>query len=176
MSKTALKKELSTFTGDELVKVILDVYSVSKEAKQYFEYFLHPDPDALLNKKIDVIAKEVSRSKRGYSRARISRIKAEIKEFESYGVGADYVCRLMVYTLRMLTGEFSYLYYTEAFLGSIRKFVNELILYANKNEMLSQAMSDINELASSKLGTPNFRKMVLNAATDAVEEIASGLK
>ena len=176
MSKTALKKELSTFTGEELVKVILDVYDVSKEAKQYFEYFLHPNPDALLEKKVDIIAKEINRAKRGYCKARISRIRAEIKEFESYGVGAEYVCRLMGYTLRMLTGEYAYVRYTDALLASVRKFTAENVVYANKHEMLSQMMSEINSLDSSQLGTPNFRRMVLNAATEAMENLASGMK
>ena len=42
--------------------------------------------------------------------------------------------------------------------------------------MLSQMMSEINSLASSQLGTPNFRRMVLNAATEAMENLASGMK
>ena len=61
MSKAALKKELNTFTGEELVKVVLDVYDASKEAKQFLEYFLNPDPEALFEKKCALIEYELGR-------------------------------------------------------------------------------------------------------------------
>lgn len=51
MSKALLKKELAHLDRDQLVEVILNAYSSSKEAKDYFEFFLNPDAEALLEKR-----------------------------------------------------------------------------------------------------------------------------
>lgn len=81
MSKALLKKELAHLDRDQLVEVILNAYSSSKEAKEYFEFFLNPDLEALMQKKVDIIAKELNRAKYGYSKARISFIRKAISDF-----------------------------------------------------------------------------------------------
>lgn len=50
MSKAALKKALASMPEQELRNLILDTYSVSKEARDYLEYWLNPDPKQLFEK------------------------------------------------------------------------------------------------------------------------------
>ena len=59
MSKTNLRKELMTFTSEQLVEVIMNAYGSSKEARDYFEFFLNPDPERLMEKKLAVLDKEM---------------------------------------------------------------------------------------------------------------------
>ncbi|MDE5643478.1 MAG: hypothetical protein K2I56_08295, partial [Muribaculaceae bacterium] len=65
MSKAKLKKELELMSREQLIDIILNVYSARKEAKEYFEFFLNPDSDALLEKYRELVKKEVIRAKRG---------------------------------------------------------------------------------------------------------------
>ncbi len=175
MSKSSLKKELVTFTNEQLVEVILNAYSSSKEAKAYFEFFLNPDVDALFEKKIDIIAKELNRTKWGYCKARISIIRGCIRDFESFGVGAEAVAKLMYSTLRMLVGQYRYLNYGEPLMKGVGKLTADYIAYAHTNGFASTALANINALASEEgLGTPQMRAAVKKRALDTVEELTSG--
>ena len=173
MSKANLKKELVTFTSEQLVEVILNAYDSSKEAKAYFEFFLNPDVDALLEKKVDIIAKELGRSKHGYCKARISHIRAAIKDFAAFGVGPDYVARLMYYTLRMLVGHYGTTRYPDTLINGTLKLVRDYIIYANSHDMAASALANINELCASSLGTKYLRERIYTVATMAVDELGA---
>ncbi len=55
------------------------------EVKEYFEYFLAPDENRLIEKFRKEVTKELSRTRRGgYSKARISVLKRLIGDFESF--------------------------------------------------------------------------------------------
>ena len=49
MSKIQLKKELQTMEAPQLREMILEAYSARKEIKEYFEFFLNPDIEHLLD-------------------------------------------------------------------------------------------------------------------------------
>lgn len=169
MSKTKLKKELITFTSDELLEVILNTYDSSKEARDYLEFFINPDADKLLDDKTQLIAKEISRVRRGgYSKFRISYIRGIIKGFAAYGVSPDYVCRIMSNTISMLTGHSRYYYYTETQTKGMFKLVADYIVYADRHEMLQSAIEFIDRLSHSDLGKQSIRKALMQAAREAV--------
>lgn len=173
MSKASLRKELLTFTGEQLVEVILNAYSSSKEAKEYFEFFLNPDVDALFEKKVDIIAKELNRSKRNYSKARISRIRAAIKDFEAFGVGSEATGRLMYSAIRMLVGQYRYLNYPEALLKGTYKLVRDYIDYADSKGMTQEALEKLNSMIrETGLGTAGMREHIRIEVTVAIEALA----
>ena len=62
MSKAALRKELALMTPGQLTEVILEAYDSRREIRDYFEYFLNPQPLKLLEKAGENIAKELNRS------------------------------------------------------------------------------------------------------------------
>lgn len=72
MSKSALRKELDRMSREQLEQIILDAYDAKREIKDYFEFFLNPDVNKLLDKQLAIVAKELSRVKWGTSRARVS--------------------------------------------------------------------------------------------------------
>ena len=177
MSKARLKKEISTFSGEQLIELILNAYDSSKEAKSYFEFFLNPDADTLLEKKKEAIGKEARRSKWGTSKARISRIKAEIKAVEGLGVGAEYVGRLRFFAIRELVMLEKYLNYTNAFVGSIDKMVGEYLEYMAKNGMLLSAIGDLDKLIINNpdAGTERFRRHLHIIVGNAVRDLRGRL-
>lgn len=48
MSKAALKKTMASMDRDSLIELVCDLYDARKEAKEYFEYWLNPDPKKAL--------------------------------------------------------------------------------------------------------------------------------
>lgn len=173
MSKARLKKELLTFSDEQLLELILNAYDSSKEAKAYFEFFLNPDVDTLLKKKMEAIDKEARRNKWGYSKARISRIKSEIKAVEELGVGAEYVGELRFFAIRELVLLEKYLNYTNAFIASIDKFVGEHLDYMAKHGLFLSALENLDSeiLNNAECGTVSFRKHLRAIVANIVKDI-----
>lgn len=65
MSKAQFKKELAGLEKEQLVEMMVDLYSRRKDFKEYFEFFLNPDVKKLTAKYHDLISKELARVKRG---------------------------------------------------------------------------------------------------------------
>jgi hypothetical protein len=55
MGVSELKKELKSFEKDKLIELFLDLYKKNKAVKEYFDYFINPDEQALFNKFRDKI-------------------------------------------------------------------------------------------------------------------------
>lgn len=150
MSKSALKKELVTFTNEQLVEVILNAYSASKEAKDYFEFFLNPDAEALADKKIDLIAKEIARNRHGYCKGRISVIRKHIKDYAAFVGDAEAIGRLMLAALRMLAANYRYRRYSETLLKGTLKLAHDYLAYASDNGFLTAAVDNLTALCDDK--------------------------
>ncbi len=50
MSKAKLKKTLLSMPAEGIVEMVCELYDARKEAKEYLEYWLDPDPEAALEK------------------------------------------------------------------------------------------------------------------------------
>lgn len=173
MSKAALKKELATFTREQLVEVALNAYDSSKEAKDYFEFFLNPDVDKLREKKTDIIARELNRSKWGYSKGRISVVKRAIKDFAAYGVSQEDVLRLMLDAVTMLMGQYRYVNYSEPLLKGTYTLVSDYIRAANKALRLEDAMRRLDALCTrTDFSTSGMRDAVRRTAARTIAELA----
>lgn len=135
----------------------MDAYGSSDKAKEYFEFFLAPDADVLLEKKVDIIAKEINRSKWGRSRARISAIRKELKDFAAFNVGVEYECRLTLYTFRMLAGTERYVNYSTPLENGTAALGRRYLEIANSTGSLEQAIqtleNSIAELCSARMAT-----------------------
>lgn len=172
MSKAALKKELNSFTGPELVELILNIYDSSKDAKEYLEFFLNPDILKLNDKFVNLIAKEISRTRRGMCKARISEIRNCIKRYAAMGVGAQYTGQLMYQTLQMLVGQERYFYYTDTLRNGTLKLMADFIKLANDGGFLSAAIDDIREMCNrSGFSTASFKSAVMIAMENTLEEL-----
>ncbi|MDE6120597.1 MAG: hypothetical protein K2F63_02285 [Muribaculaceae bacterium] len=169
MSKISLKKELDKLDREQLVELILDAYSSSKETKDYFDFFLNPDADALVEKYVNIISKEINRSKRGYSKARITYIRNALKRFEGFGTGPDYVGRIIYYTIRMLVGQERYIRYTPTLTKGMYKLVADYIKYADANGFVSDALNNIDRMTKeTQLGRPPVREAIRKAIADLI--------
>lgn len=163
MSKAQLNKELKGLNKEQLLQLILDVYSARKEAREYFEFFLHPDVDKLFEKYDAEIAKECSRGSRGYSKARISHIRNSLKVFDSFEPGADYSIKLMFKTLNYCVIAERYYYCSDAFVNGICKLAVDILKRADANLSFEQTFSRINKLLNCEVITPTLRSKIIDA-------------
>ncbi|MDE5572865.1 MAG: hypothetical protein K2I94_03825 [Muribaculaceae bacterium] len=132
MSKASLKKELDLMDRQQLVDIILDIYTARSEAKEYFEFFINPDIDKLTDRVIDKAKKEIARVKRGsYSRLRISKIKVLDKYFASFNPGPDRILDMKFRLFNLCVLQSFHSYYPPALLKSVSNMLPDLIKYAD---------------------------------------------
>lgn len=48
MSKATVKKLLTSMPKEDLIRMVLEMYDARKEAKEYLEFYVHPDEDRKL--------------------------------------------------------------------------------------------------------------------------------
>lgn len=50
MSKAKLKKYLQSLPHDHMMQMVLDLYDARKDAREYLDFFIEPDPEGMLEK------------------------------------------------------------------------------------------------------------------------------
>jgi hypothetical protein len=135
MSKAALKKELDSLSKEQVINIILRTYSARKEFKDYYEFFLNPDIEKLNEKYQKAILSESNRTKWGYSKLRVSKVRNLLKEYSSFDPGAEYTLDMTFWTIRRLMVIFSFYHSTDSQLNSIPKLLADSLKYAEDNEI-----------------------------------------
>ncbi len=159
MSRAKLRKELQSFTQEQLVEVVLAAYDSSAKAKEYFEFFLNPDVDRLLEKYVDTIAKEINKKKWGMCKARISVIRNCIKEYEDFGADVEHQARLVYYTFRMLLGTSMYYDMSVPLRKGIGGLAAQYMAVASAGGFLENALKNIRSTLS-QFARPDMRSEI----------------
>ena len=164
MSKIQLKKELKNFDREQLIQLILDVYSARKDAKAYFDFFVDPDVETLTEKYKKALFKEMNRGKYRDSKARISKIKQLLKEFASYGIDIEYQIQLALYVIDLSLEIERRLYYSKTLYNGMQAILQDVLTMADKAAVFEETIAQINKILSGNKGTRhyvNFLKRVL---------------
>lgn len=159
MSKTQLKKELKNFDREQLAQLVLDIYDARKEARQYLEFFLNPDVNALMAKYRDAIGKELMRGTWRRSKARISEIKKMVKEFDSYGIDAEQSLYLRCFVLGQTMATATVRDFSNAFDNGITTFLHATLEFADKHLMLDKAVNIINGYIKQDVGSNYYKNL-----------------
>jgi len=160
MSKAKLKKELIRLSTEQLTELLCDVYTKCKDAKAYLDFYCDPDEDALYDKYKITIEKETGRSKRGTSRARISKIRNALKEFSGYGTNPRLVYKLTLHAAwHIMYYERVYHMNHSLVNGCCDLFLNALDI-ADKNLFYDEAVSDIKNILMSPIGSASMVKLI----------------
>lgn len=174
MSKATLKKELAMMDNDQLRQVILEAYDVSKDFAAYFEYFLNPDPETLLEKVMKALRKEILRFKYRTCKARVSVIHKELKKFMAFQPGHDYVAKLMINIVGIFAGIDAAGYdYTRTQLNGLEKIIGEYFKLGEKTGELEHFVKQYEEFVSSVSNRRYFQAFLVRAANCSLEEIAT---
>jgi hypothetical protein len=136
MSLSSLKKELQHFDKSALESIILDLYSKSKENKDYLEYFQNPDEEKLLDKYKTKVSDYIF-PKRGY-RAKIAKAKAVLREFSKWYPNPEMEAELqLIYILRGIAFG-KEVYMTSALDDSLHKMTISFFEFIKKHQLLIQ--------------------------------------
>lgn len=151
MSKKALKKELENLTKPQLVEVIIAAYASNVGTKEYFDFFLNPDVDALITKYKELIAREFKRTKRGnQSKARISVIKGYLKKFAGFDPGVKHVLDLYIYAVEESIDVERRFYLKVVQYESFARLVSEFMKISEANESFSDSFQIISSIIETK--------------------------
>jgi hypothetical protein len=108
MSKLALKKHLQTFSKEQIIETILELYDNVKPAKEYLEFFMNPNELGMLKKYRTVIVSEFyPKGKFADPKTCFSVAKKAISEFRTLKTSAEWLSDLMV-TLAEMACKFTY--------------------------------------------------------------------
>ena len=166
MSKIQLKKELKNFDREQLIQLILDVYSARKDAKAYFDFFVNPDVETLIEKYKKALFKEMNRGKYRDSKARISKIKQLLKEFASYGIDIEYQIQLALYVIDLSLEVERRLYYSKTLYNGMQAILQDVLTMADKAAVFEETITQINKILSGNKGTRHY----VNFLKRALEE------
>lgn len=132
-------------SAEQMRELILDLYSARKECKEYFEFYLDPNIEKLTETYMAKIQKEIYRTKRGYMVARFSHLRNFIKEYESYGPGADNVLKLMIDTFKLAVVIERHYYAKPAFVNGTIKLGQDILKYGDKHLLFDTAIKSVTE-------------------------------
>lgn len=141
MSKTALRKELKSMTKEQLETMLLDVYTACPDASEYLDFFLDPDVPKMEQKYQEMQFKEIRRSKRGRSLSRFSHLLANIKKYDKFGVGADKVVNLCIYTLSNAILFERFVYIRDAYVNGTERLAKFTLEYADRHRLADKVLA-----------------------------------
>lgn len=152
-------------SDEQLRQIILDAYDARPETKEYFEFFLNPDVDKLLEKLDAKLRKEFSRTKWGRSKARVTVVKRALNDVLSLNPGAMVCIDAIFKTLDHLsiTDKFVDLNDAQRNLGVW--LLNRVIATADA----AQAFSETAPRIESFLRNPSYRGSFMKFLSDHIE-------
>lgn len=167
MSKSQLRKELSLLSKEQLIDLTLDAYSARREVKEFYDFFLKPDPQKLQDKYLKIIEREISRSKYPRMKCRVSVVKKALKNFASFDPGAEWVVETKVKSLLILLQAVSAMYYTETIARFASALLTDIIVTADRATILNRFLPILIEKIDSLRGADyikhNLREILDNA-------------
>ncbi|WP_295231982.1 DUF6155 family protein [uncultured Chryseobacterium sp.] len=122
MSKTALKKELSKLSKEQLIEHILDLYDKNTSVKEFYKFYINlTDEKKLAEKYKKLIRKEFNVENPMRSTEKFSVAKRAISDFKNLQPSPEYLADVMLYLpesaceLTSLFGDFSEQFYNATF-------------------------------------------------------------
>jgi hypothetical protein len=138
MSKLALKKHLQSLTNEQMIETILELYEIIKPVKEYFEFFLNPNEQEMLEKYKAIIVNEFyPKGKYAQPKMRFSVAKKAIADFRVLKPSPELLGDLMI-TLAEMACKFTYDYgdMTEQYYESAYTNFRNALIYLQKNNLL----------------------------------------
>lgn len=166
MSKTILRKELKNMSREQLEQIIIDAYDARPEIKEYFEFFLNPDIDKLLEKYEKTVAKELRRVKWNTSKARVTVLKRAAKSFASVNPGYEAVNDMYFLTLTMLGVAERYVDFTPALFNYVAYVVAAILRDANEAMNVTAVVERLEGILSDPRFSEYFRRSVRAAIAE----------
>lgn len=139
MSKLTLKKHLQSLKNEQIIEVVLDLYDTMKPVKEYFEFYMNPNENKMLEKYRAIIVSEFyPTGNRGFPKTRFSVCKKAIADFKALKPSPELLADLML-TLPEMACKFTFEYgdMTEQYYNSTVINFNSALTYIKSNGLLN---------------------------------------
>lgn len=176
MSKSTLKKELANMDIGQLRQIILDAYDARKETKEYFEFFLNPDVDKLLDRYNKTLDKELNRTKWGQSKARVTNIKNAIKDVVTLNPGVETVLKMYLTTFQRLGQTERYASFTSSQENLVVYVLKNILVLADKSLMVDETLEKLNSILKRGSFSRLFTKLSNNIINNTLSDLPIGPK
>ena len=146
MSKAKLKKLLTTFTKEEIINVVLELYDARKEAQEYLDFFLNPNDEAKLEEYKQIIYNEFY-PKRGEPKMRFSVCRKAISDFKKLKPHPACIADLMLFYIEVgvrFTAEYGDMW--EQYYTSLENNFARALEFIYKNGYLTDFQSRIEQM------------------------------
>jgi len=137
MSKTTVKKHLSSMSKDDLLKIVLELYDAKKEAKEYLEYIASPNEKGKLKEYKEIITEEFYPYGRCDPKLRFAVCKKAISDYKKFKPSTKTIADLML-TFVECGCQFTYDYgdMWEQYYTVMENNFNATLKYITENDLL----------------------------------------
>ena len=149
MSKSQVKKLLSSMSKEEVINVVMELYDARKEARDYLDYYANPNEKGELEKFKKVVLKEFDDDISRNPKCRFSVCRKALSDFKKLAPSSDTLAEAMVFYIERVY-EFSFCagdlweqYYDSA-ISNFRSTLKFLI----KNNLLESMMPRIVQIVA----------------------------
>ena len=134
MSKAKLKKALAALDKDQIIETALELYDARKDAKEWFEFWLDPDPKKASEKAKTAIRRIFYAGKdNARRRPSLTNLNKIIKDFITVCYDRDEVADFLIYVaeteIEWLEGRYRRISYR----SSLKKNIDTAVLYCENN-------------------------------------------
>lgn len=176
MSKAKLKKEFSNLTKEQLTEVVLELYDSLKEVRDYFNFYLNPDSEKLFDKTVKLLDREMGRSSGHNSKARISRIRKILANFESFHPDQKYVLLIYLQIVKFAVYYEGFYYQSSALTNGIDRILVALLEMGERDLMLDHVISELDKIFSLKrFGTSYYKNHLKEIINDFISSSSASL-
>lgn len=107
MSKSQVKKLLSSMSKEEVINVVMELYDARKEARDYLDYYANPDETSELEKFKKIVLKEFDDDISRNPQCRFSVCRKALSDFKKLTPSSDTLAEAMVFYMERVY-EFSF--------------------------------------------------------------------
>ncbi len=145
MSKSALKLLLNSMSKGDIIKMVLELYSARKEAKEYLDFYVEPDEKGKLEEYKRIIKEEFYPKKETREpKTRFSVCRKAISDFKKLKPSEELIAELMVFYMENAC-QFTYDYgdMWEQYYISVESNFEKTLLYIDKYNLWDKFESRI---------------------------------
>ena len=107
MSKSQVKKLLSSMSKEEVINVVMELYDARKESRDYLDYYANPNEKGELEKFKKVVLKEFDDDISRNPKCRFSVCRKALSDFKKLAPSSDTLAEAMVFYVERVY-EFSF--------------------------------------------------------------------
>lgn len=138
MSKVQLKKLLNSMDKSDIVSLILEMYDVKKEIKEYLEYYVNPNEKEVFEKYKKIIEAEYSLTTH-LPKTRLAVAKKAISDFSKLKPSVELEADLMLFLVECgcrFTHQYGDMW--EGFYDGMYNNFQRVLKFMQKNNLLAQ--------------------------------------